>query len=659
MPNRVLHVALTPLAGSPVRIVNALNRHTEIHARLVVLSPDAYGNRTFAEDLNWQRDKEELLDLLSKIDILHLHHFFELENNSFGVNFRDVCGKQTRFIRQYHSTPMTIARGDSTLARSIVCSDVPKLVIAQYPERYFPKARLVPNIVPLDDELYLPRKDHNGAQPVIFFSPSRDEPAWSVQPGQTRWDTKGALETERLLKKVVTDCRKGRAIVRRNIPHDQCLRERQASDISIDEMVTGSFHLASLEALAQGLPTFAYLDARTLETLAELTGTHMTPWLNFRLEEAEGPLVELIKDVELRREIGAFARNWMEKYYNDREMVKHYVRAYEDLLERPEGFKKMRFEPSSKRMVWLAQRRDDLTWESRKERVGSNPEPLRPVSSWSVTKTPIMTLLARKIKRCLQNLSVKQVGFHDREIRSFQESLQSVEETLEFVAADEMNRWLYANRQERMDATVPIFEQTRRQFHIERYRFAARRVEGQCVLDCACGTGYGVRLLKEVGKAAGVIGVELNKGALEYAGKKHQLDSIHYLCASGDCMPLPDGCVDVVTSFETIEHVPDDVALIEEFSRVLRSDGLLIISTPNQWPVAVSPFHVREYDRDSFLRVVETGFECLELYNQNSGSNTPYNHGQTAGVVVTTEDNKTLAECYLAVCRRRSKRGRR
>jgi ubiquinone/menaquinone biosynthesis C-methylase UbiE len=42
-----------------------------------------------------------------------------------------------------------------------------------------------------------------------------------------------------------------------------------------------------------------------------------------------------------------------------------------------------------------------------------------------------------------------------------------------------------------MDATLDMFDKKRREFHLDRYRFAAARVEQQKVLDCACGTGYG------------------------------------------------------------------------------------------------------------------------------------------------------------------------
>jgi ubiquinone/menaquinone biosynthesis C-methylase UbiE len=215
-------------------------------------------------------------------------------------------------------------------------------------------------------------------------------------------------------------------------------------------------------------------------------------------------------------------------------------------------------------------------------------------------------------------------------------------------------QWLQENRLERMDATVEIFDSKRREFHLDRYRFAARQVRGQQVLDCACGTGYGVRRLRELGEAASVVGVDIDDKAIQYARQKHRVESTAFVCSSGDHLPLADNSVDVVTSFETIEHVPDDIALLEEFYRVLRADGILIISTPNQWPLADTPHHVREYDRSSFLNVLEPRFDCVELYNQNSGSDTPLNHGQTRGIVVTTANNKQLAECYIAVCRRKA-----
>jgi 2-polyprenyl-3-methyl-5-hydroxy-6-metoxy-1,4-benzoquinol methylase len=217
----------------------------------------------------------------------------------------------------------------------------------------------------------------------------------------------------------------------------------------------------------------------------------------------------------------------------------------------------------------------------------------------------------------------------------------------------ETTQWLQQNYLERMDATLEIFDKKRREFHLDRYRFATTRVERQRVLDCACGTGYGVRMLCEQGQAARVIGVDIAPTSIGYARQHHGVGSAVYLCASADRLPLADGSVDVLTSFETIEHVPDDRALIEEFHRVLRPDGQLIVSTPNQWPLADAPFHVREYDRQSFIAALEPRFDCVEIYNQNSGSATPLNRGQARGITATTNANESLAECFIAVCRRK------
>jgi ubiquinone/menaquinone biosynthesis C-methylase UbiE len=217
---------------------------------------------------------------------------------------------------------------------------------------------------------------------------------------------------------------------------------------------------------------------------------------------------------------------------------------------------------------------------------------------------------------------------------------------------EETTQWLEQNRLERMDATLDIFDAKRREFHLDRYRFAAQRVKGRRVFDCACGTGYGVRLLREVGDAAHVVGVDIERDAIRYAQNNHQADSTVFICSSGEQLPLRDACVDVVTSFETIEHVPDDEELLSEFHRVLRPNGILIISTPNQWPLQEAPYHVREYDRESFVGVLRPRFGGLALFNQNSGSDSVHNHGQARGIVATTAENEELAECFIAVCQR-------
>jgi len=215
-------------------------------------------------------------------------------------------------------------------------------------------------------------------------------------------------------------------------------------------------------------------------------------------------------------------------------------------------------------------------------------------------------------------------------------------------------RWLMENREERMDASLPLFDEGRRLFHLARYDFASSYVAGGTVADIACGTGYGSRILSEKGNALHVVGVDASEGAIHYAERHHSLQGIEYRVASGETTDLISNEFDLVVSFETIEHVDDERSLVREFSRLLKPGGVLICSVPNCWPLEKTPHHVKEYDFTSFCTLLSEFFDVEKVFNQNSGCALEFNRGQPAGIIETTDENKSLAECFLAVCRKRS-----
>ncbi|MBT0664542.1 hypothetical protein KI809_09550 [Geobacter pelophilus] len=364
---KALHLALTPLAGSPIRIVNALNRHTGISARLVVLNPVAYGTRVFENDLTWIPNDEDILALIETADILHFHHWMDLADNPFHFDFGRMVARGAKVVRHFHSTANFIANNNKEILDQIKDDPFPKIVIAQHQERYYPHARLVPNIVPLSAEEYTPLT-RKPAEPSIFFAPSSPRSAWYSYDPLLRWDTKGAPEIMRLLDRVKSQFCAVTVRVRQNIPHDQCLRERRQSHISVDDIVTGGYHLSSLEGLSQGIPTFAWLDGRIQKVLHELTGADELPWLNFHLEDAEQAFSALLHDPDLRTSIGKLSRAWMEKYWSEPEMIQHYVSVYHDLYENPESFLEPRFNLNCKKTYWFVQQKDDLEWTTRAKR---------------------------------------------------------------------------------------------------------------------------------------------------------------------------------------------------------------------------------------------------------------------------------------------------
>jgi glycosyltransferase involved in cell wall biosynthesis/SAM-dependent methyltransferase len=86
-------------------------------------------------------------------------------------------------------------------------------------------------------------------------------------------------------------------------------------------------------------------------------------------------------------------------------------------------------------------------------------------------------------------------------------------------------------------------------------------------------------------------------------------------------MPLEDGHADVVVCFETIEHLDDQAAFVGELVRILRPEGLLILSTPDRRAFAgleANPFHVRELDCRELTELLERHFGWVAVGGQRS-----------------------------------------
>ncbi len=154
--------------------------------------------------------------------------------------------------------------------------------------------------------------------------------------------------------------------------------------------------------------------------------------------------------------------------------------------------------------------------------------------------------------------------------------------------------------------------------HYHRYLFALSFVQGKSVLDIASGEGYGTALLAR--SAAHVVGVDVSAEAVAHARNRYPADNITFLQADAAGLPLPDADLDVVVSFETLEHLHAQEAMLDELRRVLRPEGLLIISTPNKavYGSGENRFHVRELDENEFLGLLTARFAHVRLLGQKA-----------------------------------------
>lgn len=156
--------------------------------------------------------------------------------------------------------------------------------------------------------------------------------------------------------------------------------------------------------------------------------------------------------------------------------------------------------------------------------------------------------------------------------------------------------------------------------HFHRYAWCRALVEGKEVLDIACGEGYGSALLAR--SASSVIGVDIAAEAINHAIEKYSgLAGLAFRQGDAANIPLPDDSVDVVVSFETIEHHDRHAEMLREIRRVLRPDGLLVISSPNR-PVYSekggyhNEFHVKELDFAEFDQTLRAEFEQVRYLGQ-------------------------------------------
>jgi SAM-dependent methyltransferase len=158
--------------------------------------------------------------------------------------------------------------------------------------------------------------------------------------------------------------------------------------------------------------------------------------------------------------------------------------------------------------------------------------------------------------------------------------------------------------------------------HWHRYAFARRFVHGKRVLDAACGEGYGSALLGSV--AQSVIGIDVDLATINHASATYgEGTRIQFIPTSCTGLPLPSDSVDVIVSFETIEHLePEEQPdMLAEFARVLAPDGLLIISSPNKRLYSearayVNPYHLRELYRDELAHLLSRRFPAQQWYHQ-------------------------------------------
>ncbi|MDD4939892.1 MAG: glycosyltransferase [Candidatus Omnitrophica bacterium] len=153
--------------------------------------------------------------------------------------------------------------------------------------------------------------------------------------------------------------------------------------------------------------------------------------------------------------------------------------------------------------------------------------------------------------------------------------------------------------------------------HWKRYQFAKLFCKDKIVLDVACGVGYGSAILAEVAKR--VVGVDVSSEAIEYARNHYQRENIEFMVMDANDLKFPRNYFDVVSSYETLEHLDEPKRFLSEVRRVLNKEGTFLVSTPyaNKTDYAPkNPYHKTEFSLRDFDKLLKKYFINAEIMGQ-------------------------------------------
>ena len=148
---------------------------------------------------------------------------------------------------------------------------------------------------------------------------------------------------------------------------------------------------------------------------------------------------------------------------------------------------------------------------------------------------------------------------------------------------------------------------------------ATKGVSRPRILDCGCGTGANLTILKRYGRS---FGFDLAWTGITFA---REAGHNRVACASATQAPFPDNSFDVATSFDVLYCLEDgrEQAAINEMYRLVRPGGVIIVNVPamNMLTGNHSRFvgERRRYSRARLRRALErAGFRVERITHTNA-----------------------------------------
>lgn len=255
--------------------------------------------------------REEICSWLGWADIVHYHNRWSRQQI---FQKHNISPPDKPSVIQMHSPKK------SEDFRPELESGIPIAVIAQYHVRQWPELSfIVPNVVDIWDPRYhrTEKIEESSDRPVVSYAPSN----WNAKG----WDDKGYGVVAPHLKKLYFNHQIDYQVIVKKT-HEETMALKRLADIGIDEVVTGSYHLSSLEYLSLGVACFSYIDDLTEKAIKDVCGCKDLPWVVAHRHTFKAKFNDILRR-GVWQEIGQESRKWMEEYWSP----EHLYRCYKDM----------------------------------------------------------------------------------------------------------------------------------------------------------------------------------------------------------------------------------------------------------------------------------------------------------------------------------------
>jgi ubiquinone/menaquinone biosynthesis C-methylase UbiE len=159
----------------------------------------------------------------------------------------------------------------------------------------------------------------------------------------------------------------------------------------------------------------------------------------------------------------------------------------------------------------------------------------------------------------------------------------------------------------------------------EKQRIVSKLIEkheGQSIhdyLDVGCGDGrWTSDIFESLGKNLRCTGIDFSERAIGFA--RLISPKIDFRIQAGEALNFDPESFDLVTAIEVLEHVPDEheLGFLKELRKVLRSGGLLILTTPST-NLRLAAHHYRHYTISRLTGLLtRAGFSVMDVRGQST-----------------------------------------